>query len=144
MAGVWQQAPETKSPPTLPPRARGFEWLQERQGCLSRETNIGPDLCSLAFIISTNIAESEHASNAICASAHRGHYMWVSGGLLFGVSNEHAIDAPGSVVLLLHPIEDEQRLQVESDKKDFLDWFAADDQQPAILHAAWSINRLIG
>ena len=108
MAGVWQQAPETKSPPTLPPRARGFEWLQERQGRLSRETNIGPDLCSLAFIISANIAETGRASNSICASARSGHYIWVSGGLLLGVRNEHAIDAPCPVILLLHPIKDEQ------------------------------------
>ena len=86
----------------------------------------------------------DHAGDDSYVGAHRcEHYMWVSGSLLFGVSNEHAIDKPSIVLLLLHSIEHERCREIESNKKDFLDRLATDDQQPSILDATWPINRSV-
>ena len=83
----------------------------------------------------------DHAGYDSYVVAHRcEHYMWVSGSLLFGVSNKHAIDEPSIVFLPLHSIEHERCREIESDKKDFLDRLATDDQQPSIFDATWPIN----
>ena len=83
----------------------------------------------------------DHADDDSYVGGHRcEHYMWASRSLLFGVSNEHAIDKPSIVLLLLHSIEHERCREIESDKKDFLDRLATDDQQPSILDATRPIN----
>jgi len=83
----------------------------------------------------------DHVVDGSYVGAHRcERKIWVSGSFLFGISNEHAIDEPGTVFLLLHSIEHERCSEIESDKKDFLDRPAPDDQQPTILDTTGPIN----
>jgi hypothetical protein len=83
----------------------------------------------------------DHVVDGSYVGAHRcERKIWVSGSFLFGISNEHAIDEPGTVFLLLHSIEHERCSEIQSDKKDFLDRLATDDQQPTILDTTWPIN----